>query len=161
MSANIRELFEETPRPGPLPTFPFPNDHPFAIRWKDSPGLPVPVGVGPLSTYHEHIQIPYPGEPGAPPPWTPVSPSWEGPPTPTPADYVDCTDSTPPEPLSPLPAPCHPPMKTYTSRKERGLAPLIPPDPQVTDVNWLESAPCFPTDSRRNLREERCGRSNK
>ena len=68
MSANIRELFEETPRPGPLPTFPFPNDHPFAIRWKDSPGLPVPVGVGPLSTYHEHIQIPFPGEPGAPPP---------------------------------------------------------------------------------------------
>ena len=62
MSAIIRSLFEDTPRPGPLPTFPFPNDHPFAVRWKDLPGLPVPVGVGPLSTYHEHLQIPIPGD---------------------------------------------------------------------------------------------------
>ena len=161
MSANIRSLFEDTPRPGPLPTFPFPNDHPFAIRWKDSPGVPVPVGVGPLSTYQEHIKIPIPGEAGAPPPWTPVSPSREGPSTPCLASYADCTDSFPPDSSSPPPAPCQVPTKTYISRKGKGLAPLLPPAPEMTEVNWLQSAPNFPTASRRNLREQRCGRLQK
>ena len=206
MSAIIRSLFEDTPRPGPLPTFPFPNDHPFAVRWKDLPGLPVPVGVGPLSTYHEHLQIPIPGdafdrmeeviavpvdetedvrktpastenngekvehlkipipgEPGAPSPWTLDSPSssWEGPPTPSLANNADCIDSISPDPLSPPPAPYQLPTRTYKSRKEKGLAPLIPPVAEISEVNWLQSAPHFPTASRRNLREQRCGRSLK
>ena len=163
MSAIIRSLFEDTLRPGPLPTFPFPNDHPFAVRWKDLPGLPVPVGVGPLSTYHEHLQIPIPGEPGAPPPWTLDSPSssWEGPPTPSLANNADCIDSISPDPLSPPPAPYQLPTRTYKSRKEKGLAPLIPAVAEISEVNWLQSAPHFPTASRRNLREQRCGRSLK
>ena len=77
------------------------------------------------------------------------------------ANNADCIDSISPDPLSPPPAPCQLPTRTYKSRKEKGLAPLIPPVAEISEVNWLQSAPHFPTASRRILREQRCGRSLK
>ena len=143
MSATTWHLFEETPRPRPLPPFPFPNYHPFGVRWRDSNGPPVPVGEGPLTTYHDS-PIPVPGEPNAPPIWTPVSPLKEAF---LKSPSAPCTDpsSLPVSPLketsltaSNVPCPDAPslppspdvnpsfqkPQQSYLSRKARNLPPL-------------------------------------
>ena len=78
-AATLWQLFDETPRPPPLPPAPYPNHHPFAVRIDDPPPAVVPVESGPLSTYWSH-EVPIPGQgENAPPPWWPYSPQQDSP----------------------------------------------------------------------------------
>ena len=169
MSAFLWCLFEETPRPQPLPTFPFPNHHPFSVRCQESLGPLVPVGEGPLSSYHDHILIPVPGELGGPPLWTPVSPAMVGSPAASPATFLESipTDPQRSKSISPVPNSIPPepeiidtfpePRKTYLSRRARGLPPLQCFSSDVgNQAVTLLSQNLAP--ERRRKGERRCGR---
>ena len=165
MSAPLWCLFEETPRPKPLPTFPFPNHHPFSVRCQESLGPLIPVGEGPLSSYHDHVLIPVPGELGGPPLWTPVSPAMVG----SPSTFPESTSTDPPrsKSISPVPNSIPPdpeiidnfpkPCKTYLSRRARGLPPLQCFSSDVGNLGvTLLSENLAP--ERRRKGERRCGR---
>ena len=169
MSAFLWCLFEETPRPQPLPTFPFPNHHPFSVRCQESLGPLIPVGEGPLSSYHDHILIPVPGELGGPPLWTPVSPAMVGSPAASPATFLESipTDPQRSKSISPVPNSIPPepeiidtfpePRKTYLSRRARGLPPLQCFSSDVgNQAVTLLSQNLAP--ERRRKGERRCGR---
>ena len=162
MSALFRHLLENHPRPKSMPSFPHPNSHPFAIRWRDSPVTPVPVSSGPLTTYR--CEIPVPGQEGGPPLWesspTITSPSCYNLPPITPNENAPQGDLQPDQLASPLviPSPIVQASKTYLSRATRGLPPFPAPPPTLSDFNWMESAPRFPCAPHSSVRAMRCGR---
>ena len=170
MSAIFWCLFEETPRPPPLPSFPFPNHHPFGVRWREEPMPLVPVAEGPLTTYSYHIQIPVPGEPGGPPLWNLGSPSQDSTPPdpaiPTDPDSFSPHPVNPEEPVSfspapqssPCMAPLSKPSKTYLRRRTEKLQPvLISTSGPGGKAVHLPDTPTLPP-ARRRKGEKRCGR---
>ena len=149
-AAFFRSLFEELPRPKPLPMFPHPNCHPYAVRCIRGPPMAVvPVASGPLSTYWARDEVPIPGQPDGPPEWWPYSPQE--------SDSPACP--MPPPCTSPPPCPSPPqqepdlvllkPKKTYLGRKRTLVVRKSPP---------LQGLTTAPLPARRKKNEKRCGR---
>ena len=183
-AATLWQLFDETPRPPPLPPAPYPNHHPFAVRIDDPPPAVVPVESGPLSTYWSH-EVPIPGQgENAPPPWWPYSPQQDSPcPSPPalscpllpasscPSPPASSRPSPPPSscpsppalprplpPASPLPQTeqlSHKPLKTYLLRTRRRSVRTTGSSPPPV----LASPAPAPSPARRKKDEKRCGRS--
>ena len=72
-AATFRRLFEDLPRPAPLPPSPYPNCHPYAVREEEPLPAVVEVDSGPLITYWDHdYTVPIPGVGSGPPAWWPT-----------------------------------------------------------------------------------------
>ena len=173
-AATFRRLFEDLPRPAPLPPSPYPNCHPYAVREEEPLPAVVEVDSGPLITYWDHdYTVPIPGVGSGPPAWWPYSPVDNEspcpspsasppplPPTSGPSPPFSTTPMPPPGPSSPAPppalptAPPHKALKTYLGRTRRGISPPSGRSP----LSVLPSPARLP--ARRKKEEKRCGRWN-
>ena len=173
-AATFRRLFEDLPRPAPLPPSPYPNCHPYAVREEEPLPAVVEVDSGPLITYWDHdYTVPIPGVGSGPPAWWPYSPVDNEspcpspsasppplPPTSGPSPPSSTTPMPPPGPSSPAPppalptAPPHKALKTYLGRTRRRISPPSGRSP----LSVLPSPARLP--ARRKKEEKRCGRWN-